>query len=467
VLATALTSDTGGSLDFGFNGKQSFTGYGDGKSNGNYTAVKDERSAGVGIYNNLRHKWLIKPLKYSQLDITDMDGVIATLYKNDKVGMIDAWTGDVLVPFEYARGEAFGEGGLKLFYENRDKSGECVIYEPDDSGKAGKWKRKEGNFRSVTRINKNSRKVLLFEQNGKKGVMLPNGKYAVEPAYEDIVPISGDIEDRDTYCTRITTGWGLQAGEKLILPHNYQMISVGYDNKYSDPSYVIAQENGASKIAAYTPTGKMLIKPVFDNIERFTSSLVKDKKFFKVKSGDKYGLYTEDGVMAVPPVCADDKALEIRMLTYEQDSYNIFVRRKVAEMASTKGEFEKTADFEARQKDSALQEKYILENIGDTKADFVKWQLQTKISPRNPHKLSISAYDADKECFYVSDSATPHHNPYMVRVPVSEAPRFKEEFPSISAKAMEGAAYTVIMDTMAVEKMGFTTSDGNFYWLTK
>jgi len=463
ILAEALVSDLlSTEFDFGFDGKQTFSASGDGKSNGKYVVVRDERSDGVGIYDNSRHKWLIKPLKYSQLDISDLEAVVAQLYKNGKWGMIDANDkGKVLIPFDYQSAESLGPGGVKVFYDEKGKEGPCHIYKPVDTSHGTEWEEVQGEFTGAKSYKK-SRQVLVVEQDGKKGVMYNNGAYAVEPAWEDVIP-AYDIMDQEVYLTRITTGWGLQYGQAVVLPNVYESITVD-----TDPNYILVQKGG--KKGVMNIRGKKVIDTVFDKISKYSSktSTQKDKKYIQVESGGKYGLYTEDGVMAVPLVCDSEKDLGLRAQTCEQDSYTQFVWRKIKSLGSTKGEFETTADFEARQKDAALQEAYLNANLGDTEKEFIDGTLNRITQNHSkPVSLTLSNYDADKQCFWVYCNATKYHNPYKLSVPVSEAPRFKEEFPSMTAKAIADAKYTIKMDTIALESMGFTTSDGKLYWLTK
>lgn len=428
-----------------------------GGSNGPNNVVYDERSQRKGIWNNDKRNWLLKPYWYDDLIINDMHAVIALKVskKNGKRwGIINPYSGRTLVEFEFGSIRYFtSESAPVILFIGPDQQGPCKLYVPDEGGMGYHMMDKE--FEDARPYRKGDNMYVTVKEEGKWGVVGRNGAYIAEPAWEGIVPC-GDVDGEEAFLTRIQTGWGLQIGQKEVLPHNYEWLSVGSRD-------VIFRPNGG-KTGVCTLDGRPILQPSFDKVERYTSELAPGMNFYKVTSDGRSGLFTDDGVLAVPPLYTGEKELEIAAATCQTQSYSQYVKRLVEHMRATKDEFETSASFEARKADPAMQEKYIAENIGDTGAKFVAWSLNnTRHDRLNGYKLSISEYDADKGCFTINDTATPRHNPYTLYVPLDKARQFKEEFASMGKAAMDSAQYVVNMDTLAIGRMDFTMSDGSTF----
>ena len=428
-----------------------------GGSNGSNNVVYDERSQRKGIWDNNKRNWLLKPYWYDELYINDMHAVIAlkTSKKKGKTwGIIDPYSGRTLVEFEFGSTRYFAaeKAPIVLFF-GPDQQGPCKLYVPDGSGFGYHMMDKE--FEDAKLYLKGSNMYVTVKEEGKWGVVGRNGAYLAEPAWEGVIPC-GDVGGEEAFLTQIQTGWGLQIGQREVLPHNYEWLSVGSRDVLFRPS--------GGKTGVCSLDGRPILQAAFDKVERYSSELAPDMKFYKVTSDGKKGLFTDDGVLAVPPLYTSEQDLEIAAATCRMESYSQYVKRLVEHMRITKDEFETTASFEARKADPALQEKYISENIGDTGAKFVAWSLDNARHDRvNGYKISISDYDADKGCFTINNTATPRHNPYTLYVPRDKARQFKEEFPAMSKAALDGAQYVVDMDTMAVGRMDFTMSDGSTF----
>ena len=449
ALVSSMNSGSGGrDFDFGFNGHQTFTNNRPGGSNGRYVVVRDERADGVGIYNNSSEKWELRPLKYQALNISDMGAVLAQSYRSSKWGVVNGYTGHVIVPLKY--GNAAGAAKLsspKLLYPTKEKKGPCDVLVKTKSG----WKLLPERYEEGAIIEK-ARAYATLKKDGLKGVIGTDGEWFVKPEWIDVIPLN-DIGDKPAFYVKNDSGWGLMADGKIIFPNEYRYMHL------LNNGHLICCRNGG-KYGVCSLDGKYFIQPVFDSIDPWTTDLFKGQQFYKIKIDGKYGLYTDDGVLALPPIYADDKSLERAAATYQQDSYSQFIKRKVQHLSVTKGEFEKTSDFEARQKDPVLQQKYMDEYITGAEEEFVR----NYLTHVKDHKFSISAYDADKECFYVNDSATTRNNPYVVKVPVEKAPQFKKEFGSgISGDSLEGAVYGIRLDTICLYSYIFTLSDGSSF----
>ena len=446
ALVSSMNNGGGRDFDFGFNGHQKFTNNSPGGSNGKYVVVRDERTDGVGIFNNASEKWELRPMKYQALNISDMDAVLARSYHSSKWGVVNGYDGRVIVPLKY--GNAVGAAKLsspKLLYPTKETNGPCDVLVKTEGG----WKLLPERYDEATLIEK-ARVYVTLKKNGVKGAIGTDGEWLIKPEWLDVIPLN-DVGGKPAFYVKNPSGWGLMVGEELVFPNEYSYMYL------LNNGHLISCRNGG-KYGVCSLDGDYFIQPVFDKIEPWKTDLFKGQQFYKIAIDGKFGLYTDDGVLALPPIYADDKSLERASATYQQDSYSQFIKRKVQLLSVTRGEFEKTSDFDARQKDPVLQQKYMDEHITGAEEEFV----QNALARVKDHKFSISAYDADKECFYVNDSATPRNNPYIVRVPVDKAPLFKKEFGSgISDDKLEGAVYGIRLDTICLYSFVFTLSDGS------
>ncbi|MBR5703728.1 MAG: WG repeat-containing protein [Bacteroidales bacterium] len=448
ALVSSMSGGGGRDFDFGFNGHQTFRNTNPGGSNGRYVVVRDERTDGVGIYNNSREKWLLRPMKYQALNISDMDAVLAQSYRSDKWGVVDGYSGKVVVPLKYGSAEGAGKGSSpKLLYPETGRKGPCDVLVKTNGG----WKLLPERYDEATLV-ENGRTCVTLKKNGLKGVMGTEGEWLVKPEWLDVIPIN-DVGGKPAFYVCNKSGWGLMAGGEIVFPNEYRYM------RLLGNGHLICCKNGG-KYGVCTYDGKYFIQPVFDEISTWKTDLVKNTQFYRIKIDGKYGLYTDDGVLALPPIYTDDKSLERASATCLQDSYSQFIKSKVQHLSVTRGEFEKTSDFEARQKDPVLQQKYMDEHITGAEEEFV----QNMLARQKNHRISISDYDADKECFYVNDNATPRSNPYTVRVPVDKAPLFKKEYgQGITGERLAGASYGLRLDTICLNSYVFTLSDGSTF----
>lgn len=428
-----------------------------GKSNGSNNVVYDERSGRVGIWDNNKRRWLLKPYYYEDLIINDLRAIRAkkTVKKEDKWGLINAdnWT---IVPFEYGSSQGFQSDNAPIvFYYDNERKGPCRVCIPDPSAKYG-FRLLEDEFEDAN-LTWKTKMYVSVKKDGKWGVIGRNGAYIAEPAWEGVVPCGVDDTGADVMITRIETGWGLQAGERVILPHQFKAIS------YRNNNVIATLPDG--KVGVANMQGRFFMDPVYDKIERFSTSLVKDQQYFKVTKDGKVGLYTADGVMAAAPIYTEASDFEILALGAETQSYSQWLKREVRRLAATKDEFETTADFEARKADDKLLMAYVNKVMPDPEAVFVKKSLV--FTPRNPHKVTLSAYNADTERFVLTDSATPAFPSYLLHIPLEKAAAFKEEMTKEGKldEAAKTAVYKVKDDRLWLEDMVFTLEDGSTYHL--
>lgn len=432
----------------------------DGKSNGSNSVVYDERSGRVGIWDNKSRHWLLQPWYYEDLTLTDMKAIRAQkkVKKEYKWGIIDV-NNRTLVPFEFGSTRGFlSEDAPIVLYYGKDQEGPCKLYVPDSSaGKKG-YRLLDEEFEDA-KTSWYDRMYVSVKKDGKWGVIGRNGAYLYEPAWEGVVPCGPDETGADIIMTRIETGWGLQIGERVVLPNEYTSISVSGNNTNA----IVTDKEG--KVGVTNMQGQYFLPPVFDKVERFTTKLAKDKKFFKVTQNGKSGLYTDDGVLAAAPVYGPEADFELLAAGAESKSYSQWLKREVRKLGGTKDEFETTADFEARKADPALMQQYLDKVMPDPESKFVAWSLQQ--APR--HVLTLSAYDADKGCFMLTDSATSAFSAYSLYIPIEDAARFKEQIVTGGKlqDALSTAQYTVVYDRLYLSDIVFTLDDGTTYHLNK
>ena len=428
-------------------------------SNGSNNVVYDERSQRKGIWNNDSRGWLLKPYWYDDLIISDMNAVIALKIskKNGaRWGIIDPYSGRTLVPFEFGSTYYFGtkRTPIILYYGDNGK-GPCKLYLPNENDEGYHMPDKE--FEDAKAYWPPSGDIYVsIKENGKWGVLGRNGAYLAEPAWEGVAP-AGEIGGELLLGTYLETGgWGLQLGDREVFPHINEWMDVG--------SHDILYRPRGGHTGVCSLDGRLILQATFDKIERYTSELAPEMNFYKVTTGGKWGLFTDDGVLAVPPLYTDEQELEVAAATCQRESYSQYVKRLALQLSVTKDEFETTAQFEARKSNPSLQEEYLATKLSDAGIRFVTWSLDNARHDRmNGYKIILSDYDADNGCFYLSNTATPHHNPYILYVPLDKARQFKEEFPAMSKTALEGARYVVNMDTLCIGRMEFTLSDGTTY----
>ena len=132
---------------------------------------------------------------------------------------------------------------------------------------------------------------------------------------------------------------------------------------------------------------------------------------------------------------------------------------------TVKGEFEKQADYEARMASPALQAAYLEKQLGDLKEAYFKWtRLQMDI---------YGKYDAENECFTLVPKAIIKHERFPegagvpifwhrieLRVPIADAPAFKEAYDSIKEEAVAGAKLSIRGDVVDIDEITFTLPDG-------
>ena len=110
-------------------------------------------------------------------------------------------------------------------------------------------------------------------------------------------------------------------------------------------------------------------------------------------------------------------------------------------------------------------EKYLAKVMPDPEQRFVAWSLRNANTGKKKHRLTMSSYNADKGCFFITDSATPAFGAYELDVPIDKAAAFKEEMLKDDKlqEAIKTAKYKVYLDRVYISEMTFTLEDGTAY----
>ena len=154
------------------------------------------------------------------------------------------------------------------------------------------------------------------------------------------------------------------------------------------------------------------------------------------------------------PYMEDRNMFDMLVMFYPQNSFSVFTWNRYKLWA--KGEFESTADFEARKKNPSLNEGYIASLIPAAEKAFVSAIIG------DDARLILSRYDADSETFVFSVNKI-FQDTYKITVPRSDAALFREEFSSFAADALKTAKYFVRNDMLSLRSITFTTPEGKTF----
>ncbi len=247
------------------------------------------------------------------------------------------------------------------------------------------------------------------------GVRGDNGTEAIPPVYGGL---SYWPTAPDSWCYRLPGGkWGMKdSSGKQILPEEYDGLA-----PYSFSASVSGSNRLPFAIIAGRGKGRALLNP----------------------KGNELLPYMENADM-----------FDMLVMFYPQKSFSVFTWNRYKLWA--KGEFESTADFEARKKDPSSAAEYVSSLLPAAEKAFA-----TAIIG-NDARLILSRYDAESECFLFSVDKI-LQDTYRIKVPRADAPLFKEEFNSLTADALKSAKYFVHNDLLALRSISFTTPEGKTF----
>ena len=252
-------------------------------------------------------------------------------------------------------------------------------------------------------------------KNGLWGVRGDNGVEALPPIYGGL---SYWPKAPDSWCYRKPGGkWGMrESGGKQILPEDYDGLS-----PYSFSPSVSGSLRLPFAIIAGRGKGRALLN----------------------HKGNELLPYMENADM-----------FDMLVMFYPQKSFSVFTWNRYK--LWTKGEFESTAEFEARKKDPSRAAGYVASLLPAAEKAFAAAIVGSDA------RLILSRYDADSECFLFSVDKI-LQDTYKIRVPRADAPLFKEEFNNFAADALKSAKYFVHNDMLALRSITFTTPEGKTF----
>lgn len=431
---------------------------------GRYVVGVDELSLSkkVGVYDNTYRTWKLKA-KYKDLRLLGMDAAIAV--KGDKVGLIDWWSDREVVPFEYdiwsfERNCYFAALGRYTGTERNPS-----IAEIRKHSLWGVWDDKGKNIVPVEydsiqycSLQYGDKWVLSLTvfKNGMKGLCDYDGVLVLKPEYSwvsGVRKVQGDYcigAQRDRLC-------GLyDAAGKALTEHKYPWMSV---QTYG----VVAREQGRGTYGMLDGKGRTVIPFEFDTLRYFDAvDSVRRKigvsQLVAVEKNGQWGVRSIFGQEILKVRYPKDfRALNLAMARVTDYSYSWYLRKRAAQIIDTKGEFETTAEFEARKKDPAVQQNFLENELKDADRDFLKQQVaRQKIS------LLLGEYNADQGCFKI---ITPGYteNSYQLYIKREDAKQFKESFGAMKEASAASVKLFVHDDALAVAWIQFVMPDGRTY----
>ena len=226
-----------------------------------------------------------------------------------------------------------------------------------------------------------------------------------------------------------------------------------------------------SKWGYYSFGLRKLLPAVYDHLKIVKVDDSKAKPYFNgtgfefIQEGRR-GFMALDG-RVIMPACLRraDLGMDVWLRYVGTASYDYAYEKKAEALRSIRGEFEKTTDFNARQKDPALQEAYVKEHMQGFEREYLKGVItQTLKDNKDVIDLRWWAYNADEEYFAFYSAMTPYGF-YRIPVPVSEAAAFKEYIiEKADAKELLKTCYLCVCNgTQQIARITFTLPGGKEY----
>lgn len=205
----------------------------------------------------------------------------------------------------------------------------------------------------------------------------------------------------------------------------------------------------------------MVLKPEYDVVKmvEMDSELAAGGGFLASKNGE-WGVFNRRGETLLPMIFVDEKTVMTHIPYLEFVSYSYNYEQEVKRISATKGEYEKTADFEARKADPALQKAYVESQMKDFEQRFIGTIINNKRTV-----IAFRDYDADKEVFpFIVANARTLWTTYELPVPIDAAPAFSEYIKSADhQELLQSAQWGIVDDCAQILQITFTLPDGRSY----
>ena len=352
------------------------------------------------------------------------------------------------IPFGHA-------DGAKARMLARDKEG---FYSWIDEG--GKHLAGTPDHYDNTILYSNNDDVAAVKTGGKWGVMSPDAKIVVPIQYDTLfltAPLrnwGGKWAGENWFYVNDRGRWGVR-GDKGTEALSPVYGGISYWPTAPD-SWCYRMPGG--KWGMKESSGRQILPEEYDGLSpyNFSASVSGGKRLpFGIIAGRGKGraLLNHKGNELLPYMEDADK-FDMLVMFYPRESFSVFTWNRYK--LWTKGEFESTAEFEARKRDASRTAGYVASLLPAAEKAF------TAAIIGNNAKLILSRYDADRECFLFSVDKI-LQDTYSIKVPRADAPLFKEEFDSFAADALGTAKYFIHNDMLALRSIVFTTPEGKSF----
>ncbi len=205
----------------------------------------------------------------------------------------------------------------------------------------------------------------------------------------------------------------------------------------------------------------MVLKPEYDVVKmvEMDSDVVAGCGIMAAKNG-KWGIFNRKGETLLPMIFVDEKTVMTHIPYLEFVSYSYNYKQEVKRISATKGEYEKTAHFEARKADPALQKAYVESQMKDFEQRFIGTIINDKRTV-----IAFRDYDADKEVFpFIVANARTLWTTYELPVPIDAAPAFSEYMKTApQQELLQSAQWGIVDDCAQILQITFTLPDGRSY----
>ena len=409
--------------------------------------LKYQDSKAFGIYNTKTQKWVLNADK--QKDNTGRIAIFRKIKKND-----DYWN-----YWKYGRIRLLNCSNKNSTY-NKPLVWMRVVYSYRPEEKKWATIRDEVDYiaEKFFMINDNDeleeikplntdfyKKVFLLNKNGKYGVALINADHLIKQhviyrynGYTITIPV--EYDSIEVFTNR---EWDFK---------RIAIVGVVYKAKKQNDIYMFGfyGERLSPKLAEYYSV----------------TSLPDMGDFYIVSKDNKFGAVNSAGTVIVPLIYDKATGPYYAVIDILPDvSFSYWYKNKVTPYLTQKGKYEKEADYQARMKDSAKQQQYILEQTKNADKEYIE-EFKDKIV------LFLGKYDTEKEYFTIEEKIKIVKNnkevmgtiDYInVPVPIKKAEEFEKNFSKIKENALKTATYGIQYDKIAIAKITFKMPNGKTY----
>lgn len=432
--------------------------------NGRYVVGVNEMSFSkkCGVFDNRTHSWKVKP-KYDDIRLVSMDAAIAV--QGGKVGIIDCWTGSTVVPFEYDSWRFENNGFFSVLGRYTGSERKPSLSEIKKHSQWGVWDDKGKNIVPVeydsikfSSVNYGGKFVLsLIVYKGKlMGLCDYDGVLVMPTEYKWISGVRKVAGDYCIFASRDRLYAVFDATGKQLTDYKYPNL------QWYEHFGVVALENGRGTCGMLNGRGQTVIPFRYDTLNCYDApdSLQRKLGLSRLVLSRKHGrmgAFSVTGEELLQPRYADQGEVYAALSRMPQHSYRFFLRERARKIINTKGEFETSAEFEARKNDAALQTSYVEKELKNMDREFLHRQVSG-----GRMELALGAYNADSGYFDISIPGF-SENSYRLVIKRDDARQFKEAFGMMKEEALKGAKCFVANDAFAIAEMQFEMPDGRVY----